>query len=190
MALKTSRFSYVIGFDDFPFLRHQRGNVRVVGVVYNGLRLEGVLSGQIRRDGRNSTRVLSGLIRHSKFYPSLQLVLLQGIALGGFNVVDIRALSENLGLPVLVVSRRKPNLAAIEEALRKVRGGKAKWQLIQKAGAIEHVAGVYVQCAGLTLKQAEQVIRRTAVHSRIPEPLRAAHLIAGGMATGQSRARP
>ncbi|GIW33672.1 DUF99 family protein [Meiothermus sp.] len=188
--MQTGRFSYVVGFDDFPFERLHRGNVRVVGVVYNRLRLEGVLSGQVRRDGRNSTRVLTGLIQHSKFYPSLQLVLLQGIALGGFNVVDIRALSENLGLPVLVVSRRKPNLATIEAALRKVRGGKQKWALIQKAGAIEHVAGVYVQRAGLSVKQAEQVIRRLAVHSRIPEPLRAAHLIAGGLATGQSRARP
>ncbi|MBO1436960.1 DUF99 family protein [Meiothermus sp. CFH 77666] len=188
--MKTGGFSHVIGFDDFPFERHHRGDVRVVGVVYNGLRLEGVLSGQIRRDGRNSTRILTRLIQHSKFYPSLQLVLLQGIALGGFNVVDIRALSQNLGLPVLVVSRRKPNLAAIEAALRKVRGGKQKWALIQKAGAIEHVAGVYVQRAGLTLGQAEQVILRLAVHSHIPEPLRAAHLIAGGIATGQSRARP
>ncbi len=188
--MKTGGFSHVIGFDDFPFERHHRGDVRVVGVVYNGLRLEGVLSGQVRRDGRNSTRVLTELIQHSKFYPSLRLVLLQGIALGGFNVVDIRALSQNLGLPVLVVSRRKPNLASIEAALRKVRGGKQKWALIQKAGAIEHVAAVYVQRAGLTVKQAEHVLRRLAVHSHIPEPLRAAHLIAGGIATGQSRARP
>ncbi|RIH89167.1 hypothetical protein Mlute_00374 [Meiothermus luteus] len=182
-------FSYAIGFDDAPFQRHQ-GNVRVVGVVYNGLRLEGVLSGQVRQDGRNSTPVLTELVRRSKFYPSLRLVLLQGIALAGFNVVDIRALSDNLGLPVLVVLRRKPNLPSIEAALRKVRGGQRKWALIQKAGPVEAVAGVYVQRAGLTLEQAERVIRRLAVHSRLPEPLRAAHLIAGGLATGQSRARP
>jgi len=188
--MKTAGFSYVIGFDDFPFERDHRGQVRIVGAVYSGLRLEGVLSAQIWRDGRNSTDVLTQSIRKSKFYPSLQLVMLQGIALGGFNVVDIQALSQNLALPVLVVSRRKPNLTAIQAALSKVRGGPQKWKLIQKAGAIEHIAGVYVQCAGLTLKQAEQAIRRFAVHSHIPEPLRAAHLIAGGIATGQSRARP
>ncbi|MGK0617396.1 DUF99 family protein [Meiothermus cerbereus] len=188
--MKTSSFSYVIGFDDFPFARHHRGSVGVVGVVYNGLRLEGVLSGQVWRDGRNSTAVLVRLVQHSKFYPSLQLVMLQGIALGGFNVVDIQALSQSLALPVLVVSRRKPNLGAIEAALQKVRGGKQKWALMQKAGAPEPVAGVYVQRVGLTPEQADQVIRRFAVHSSIPEPLRAAHLIAGGLATGQSRARP
>jgi hypothetical protein len=104
--------------------------------------------------------------------------------------VDIQALSQNLALPVLVVSRRKPNLGAIEAALQKVRGGKQKWALVQKAGAPEPVAGVYVQRVGLTPEQADRVIRRFAVHSNIPEPLRAAHLIAGGLATGQSRARP
>lgn len=188
--MKTAGFSHVIGFDDFPFERGHRGNVKIVGVVYSGLCLEGVLSAQIRRDGCNSTPVLSQSIRKSKFYPSLQLVMLQGIALGGFNVVDIQALSQNLALPVLVVSRRKPNLKAIKAALGKVRGGQQKWKLIQKAGAIEHIAGVYVQCSGQTLKQAEQAIQRFAVHSNIPEPLRSAHLIAGGIATGQSRARP
>jgi endonuclease V-like protein UPF0215 family len=188
--MKTAGFSYVIGFDDFPFERGHRGHVKIVGAVYSGPRLEGILGAQIWRDGRNSTDVLAQLIRTSKFYPSLQLIMLQGIALGGFNVVDIQALSQNLGLPVLVVSRRKPNLKAIEKALGKVRGGPQKWKLIQKAGAIEHIAGVYVQCAGLTPEQAEQAIRRFAVHSKIPEPLRTAHLIAGGIATGQSRARP
>ncbi len=188
--MKTAGFSHVIGFDDFPFERGRRGHVKIVGAVYAGLRLEGVLSAQVWRDGRNSTHVLTRLVQHSKFYPSLQLIMLQGIALGGFNVVDIQALSQNLGLPVLVVSRRKPDLKAIQAALGKVPGGQQKWELIQKAGAIEHLAGVYVQRCGLTSREAEQAIQRFAVNSNIPEPLRAAHLIAGGIATGQSRARP
>ncbi|MCS7059309.1 MAG: hypothetical protein NZ849_09615 [Meiothermus sp.] len=47
-----------------------------------------------------------------------------------------------------------------------------------------------MQRAGLTLGQAEQALQHPAVHSHIPEPLRAAHSIAGGIAIGQSRARP
>ncbi|RDI95946.1 DUF99 family protein [Meiothermus sp. QL-1] len=188
--MRTGGFSRVIGFDDFPFERSHRGNVRVVGVVYNGLRLEGVLSGQVRRDGQNSTRVLVQLIQGSKFYPGLELVMLQGIALAGFNVVDVQGLSRSLGLPVLVVARRRPNLAAVEAALQRVRGGARKWGLIQRAGTLEAVAGVYIQRVGLSLQQAEQTLRRFAVHSRIPEPLRTAHLIAGGIGRGESRARP
>ena len=71
----------------------------------------------MRRDGANATRVLATMLGASKFAPQLQLVLLQGIALAGFNVVDLAALHAMLGLPVLVVARRAPRLPLIREAL-------------------------------------------------------------------------
>lgn len=80
----------------------------VVGAVFAGLRLEGVLLGHVRGDGTNATRNLTRLITGSKFARQLQLVLLQGIALAGFNVVDITALYRSLDVPVLVVVRRRP----------------------------------------------------------------------------------
>ncbi|WP_027883000.1 DUF99 family protein [Meiothermus rufus] len=188
--MKPRSFSQAIGFDDCPFPHKHRGDVRIVGAVYAGERLEGILSGKVRRDGQNSTAVIAQMVQQSKFNANLQIVFLQGIALAGFNVVDIHALAEILERPVLVVTRRMPNLEAIRKALLKVPGGKRKWALIEQAGAPEKVAGVYVQRAGLCLEEAETAIRRFALHSLIPEPLRTAHLIAGGIATGQSRARP
>jgi endonuclease V-like protein UPF0215 family len=184
------RFSHVVAFDDFPFTHGKRGDVPIVGVVYSGQRLEGVLSGTVRQDGVNSTRTILRLLTESKFAGRAQLVLLQGVALGGFNVIDAHTLHQKLGLPVLVVARRQPNFPAIEDALKtKVPGGARKWALIQRLGPMEAAAGVYVQRVGLTLSEAEAVITRYAIHGTIPEPLRTAHLIAGGMATGQSRGR-
>jgi endonuclease V-like protein UPF0215 family len=130
------------------------------------------------------------MVQESRFAAHLQAVLLQGIALAGFNVVDIRLLHQALGLPVLVVSRRAPDLPAIERALlEKVSGGARKWRLVQGAGAPEALAGVYVQRVGLGSAQAAELIARLAINSAIPEPLRTAHLIAGGMALGDSRHR-
>ena len=74
--------------------------------------------------------------------------------------------------------------------LSNVPGGMRKWALIEKAGAMEAVEGVYVQRAGITTEKAADVIRRFAVYGSIPEPLRVAHLIAGGVATGESKGRP
>ena len=183
--------SHTIAFDDFPFARAHRGDVPVVGVVFAGLRLEGVVSGRIRRDGANATRVLAALTSATKFAPQLQLILLQGIALGGFNVVDLHALHEATRLPVLVVARRAPRLEKMRAALLgRVRGGTRKWAMVERLPPMEPVANVWVQRAGLDPYEARAVVRRLAVHSRIPEPLRAAHLIAGGIATGQSRGRP
>jgi uncharacterized protein len=182
--------SHVVGVDDFPFAREHRGDVRIVGAVFAGLRLEGVLTGRVRRDGRNAARAVAAMVAASKFAPQLQLALLQGIALGGFNVVDLAELHERLGIPVLVVARRPPRLALIRAALLgRVPGGRQKWRLVERAGPMEPAAGVWVQRAGLSLADAERVVRRLAVHGHVPEPLRTAHLIAGGVARGESRGR-
>ena len=116
--------------------------------------------------------------------------MLQGIALAGFNAVDVFALNRELRLPVLVIARKQPNLAAVLSALlRRVPGGRRKWSIIERLGPMEAIAGVFVQRVGISPDSAEVVIRRFAIQSSIPEPLRAAHLIAGAIATGQSGGR-
>ena len=120
----------------------------------------------------------------------MRAILLQGIAVAGFNVVDIHALARLTALPVLVVARRLPRLRAIQRALRRTGAGwQRKWQLIERAGEMEAMRGVYVQRAGLTAPQARQLLAATTLHGKLPEPLRLAHLIAGGVTTGSSRGR-
>jgi uncharacterized protein len=182
------KLAHVIGFDDAPFLRAHRGDVMVVGTVYSQLRLDGIVSGRVRRDGQNSTRVLAELSRGSRFGEHLQAILLQGIALAGFNVVDLAELHALTRLPVLVVARKKPNLVAIRDALfNRVPGGARKWKLIQKAGPMEPVGSLWIQRAGLDLDEARELLRTTTAQGNLPEPLRIAHLIAGGVTNGASR---
>ncbi len=184
------RLSHVIGFDDAPFARTHRGDVLVIGAVFAGLRLEAVLSGKVRRDGANATRVLIELVSGSRFAAHVQAIMLQGIAFAGFNVVDMPALHAALRVPVLAVARRPPDFTAIRRALLgRVRGGRRKWSLIERLGPMEPAAGVYVQRVGITHERAADLIERLAVHSALPEPLRTAHLIAGGVTVGESRHR-
>lgn len=182
--------SHLVGFDDAPFARDSREQVIVVGAVYAGARLEGVLSTRVSRDGDDATDALIQLLSRSRFLPQLHACLLQGIAFGGFNVVDVRRLAAAVGKPVLVVARRRPDLAAIHAALlQRVAGGDGKWRRIEQAGPMEPLANVWVQREGLTPAAAERLIRASARHGRLPEPLRTAHLIAGGLAGGGSRQR-
>ncbi len=186
----SARPSHVIGFDDAPFARTHRGDVLVVGAVYAGDRLEGVLSGKVRRDGVNATRVIVDLVAGSRFGAHVQAVLVQGVAFAGFNVIDLHAVHAALGVPVIAVARHAPDLAAIKRALlARVPGGRRKWALIESLGPMEPVAGVYVQRAGISLARTEELIRRMARHGLLPEPLRTAHLVAGGVTTGESRHR-
>ena len=125
--------------------------------------------------------------------------MLQGIAVGGFNVVDVHELSAVLRVPVLVVIRHEPDLEAIREALfvdaprrrPRVRGAARKWRLIEQAGPAEPLVTGHlrVQRVGLSPAEARALVEATTLHGHLPEPIRLAHLIAGGVATGRSRGR-
>jgi len=183
------RFSNIIGFDDAPFPAAHTGRVKFVGTVYAKTRLDGILIGDVQRDGTNAARNLARLVAESKFAQSVQLIMLQGIALAGFNVVDVFELHEKLGLPVLVVARKCPDMSAIHAALLQLRGGHRKWTLIERLGPMEKLSSVYVQRVGLTIEQAKAALRQSTVTGSITEPLRVAHLIAGALVKGQSSGR-
>ena len=180
----------VIGFDDAPFLHRHRGDVLVVGAICARTRLDGVVSGTVRRDGANATLRMIELIEQSQFRNLVRAVLLQGIAVAGFNVVDVHALADHLGVPVVVVARRKPRLELMKTALfGHTRGAERKWRLIERAGAMEPLENIWVQRVAINREQAAALLRATTLHGNLPEPLRLAHLIAGGVTTGKSRDR-
>jgi endonuclease V-like protein UPF0215 family len=215
----------VIGFDDGPFTRTHRGGVLLVGAVCASTRLDGVVTGRVQRDGVDATRRMIDLVQGGPFRAHVRAVLLQGIAVGGFNVVDVRALSEALAVPVLVVMRRPPDFEGMRRALFSIdppihpplRGAARKWRLIEQAGTPELVRvappaatrsslstrarvtkptglrdkpqQIWVQRVGLSLEEAHRLILSTTLHGNLPEALRLAHLIAGGVARGKSRGR-
>lgn len=187
---RSQRISHVVGFDDAPFERSHRGDVLVVGAVFAGDRLDGVISTRVRRDGANAAQRLIDCLTGSRYFDQLQAILLQGIAFAGFNVVDLQRLHEATGLPVLVVARYRPDLQAIRKALlEQVPGGARKWRLIEAAGPMEPMAALYVQRCGITPENAARLLASLQQNSQLPEPLRVAHMIAGGVTTGESRHR-
>lgn len=184
------KLKHVIAFDDAPFPPERRGDIPVAGVIWAGGCVAGVLATRARRDGSNATAALAAAVGASRHHAHLGLILLQGIALAGFNVVDIQALAQATGVPVLSVVRRRPDLAAVRRALlARVPGGARKWRLVERAGPAEPVEGLWVQRAGVGLEAARDAIRHLAVHGRLPEPLRLAHLVAGALGGGESRHR-
>ena len=190
MGGSQKRFSNVIGFDDAPFAHDYVGNVPVVGTVFTSLKLTGVLIGEVEKDGADAATQLAALVAESRFVEHVQLVMLQGVTMAGFNVVDVGHLHERLALPILVVSRKLPDMAAIRAVLTtQIPDGAQKWTLIEQLGLPEQAGKVYVQRVGLSAAEALDVVDRFTLHSYLPEPLRTAHLIAGAVVRGQSRGR-
>jgi endonuclease V-like protein UPF0215 family len=177
----------VLGVDDAPFNKFKKGNVLVVGTIFRGGDwMDGVLSTKVRIDGDNSTSKLIKMINKCKFKPQLQCVMLDGIAFGGFNVVDINELNRKTKIPVIVVIRRYPDFKKIKAALQKLKKI-SKYKLIEKAGEVCRAGKIYVQLAGISLEGARKVLKITCTRSLLPEPIRAAHLIAAGVVRGESK---
>jgi len=64
-----------------------------------------------------------------------------------------------------------------------------KWRLVERAGPSVKCGDVWIQCAGCPCGVAASAIKRLTVNSHIPEPLRTAHLIAGGISSLPTRKR-
>jgi endonuclease V-like protein UPF0215 family len=145
--------------------------------------------GRVRRDGWNATEALAALLRGGKFLPQVHLVLLDGIALGGFNVVDLPALAAALSRPCVAVMRRPPDLAAVEAALRHLPRPAARLARIARAGPIHRLAGFTFQVQGVAPEEAAAALVRLTDRGKVPEALRLAHLIGAAVRTGESGRR-
>ena len=181
----------VLGIDDCPFDRFNHKTVRVIATLFRGGDyIDGVLSTKVRIDGKNSTLRLIELINNCKFKKTLHAVLLDGIALGGFNVVDIEKLYNETKIPIITITRDEPDFDKIKKALEKnFSDWKNRWELLSK-GELHKVKTkhnpIFVKCVGLSIDEAKEIIKLSTIRGVIPEPIRVAHLVASGITRGES----
>ena len=179
----------ILGIDDSPFTLEDK-ECLVIGTFFRGgVQLDGVLSTKVAVDGEDATSNLIQMINKSKFQSQIQAILLDGIAVGGFNVINIENLAKHTKIPVIVVVRQMPDFEELHKTLGKL-GMEKKYALMEKAGTPQPVGmslgTVHIQMAGVTFDKAQEIIRLSSLFSSIPEPLRVAHLIGAGIVRGES----
>lgn len=178
----------ILGVDDAPFTGDHGRDVLVIGCLYRlGLGVEGILSTRIRKDGRNATDRLLALWEKSRFRSQVHVLMLDGIALGGFNVVDIRRLAGEMNVVVMTVMRRLPDLESMRAALDHVESDGRRWRLILKSGPFHQAGPIRFQIVNGSPEEGQEILRRSTVTGHVPEPLRLAHLIGAGVMLGESR---
>jgi len=185
--LQLNRTIRVIGFDDAPFFdRHYGACVNVAGIVCAGTRFEGMVWGSVQKDGDDATDVLNQLLWQSKFYEQVHLVLIDGLAVGGFNLIDLPELAQRLQRPCVSVMRKQPDMDAIQQALEHLPDTDKRLDLIRKAGPIHSQQPFYFQTQGASPETIGKILRRLTIEGHVPEALRIAHLIGAAVMTGQS----
>ncbi len=183
----------VLGIDDSPFSFGDE-KARIVGVLMRTpAYIEGVLSSWVDVDGKDATETVISMIRNSRFKEQISLLMLDGIALGGFNVLDIEIISKNTGLGVATVTREMPDYDAMRYALKRhFEDWEARFARIESVELVEIETAhksIFVGLAGISEQEFKEISRKNTVRGAIPEALRVAHLIASGIAKGESGGR-
>ena len=184
-VLKMKKEIRLLAIDDSPFTFHEK-YVNIIGVVMRGgTYLECVLRDRISVDGNDATYVCKNMIGKTRHKKQLKAVLLDGVALGGFNIVDINKLYSETNIPIITITRDEPNFEKIKKALQKnFEDWDDRWSLLSK-GELYKVKTkhnpIFVKCVGLSIDAAKEIIKLSTIRGVVPEPIRVAHLIASGL---------
>ncbi|MGD0718544.1 MAG: DUF99 family protein [Thermoplasmata archaeon] len=185
----------VVGIDDGAFQREDlRAPVAAVTVSAPQY-VESVAVGSVEVDGRDATERVIALVRTTGHLSDLRAALVDGVVLGGFNVLDLDRLYRELGLPIVSVTRRAPDFERIRAALVKwfPRDARRRFGLV-RAHRLFRVPTLgrplFASAVGCRQVDALALIHRTTVRGFWPEPLRLAHIVASAAgARGAARAK-
>lgn len=184
--LRLRRTIRVIGFDDAPFVRNEDTETQIAGIVCAGTRFEGMVWGNVTLDGWDATEQICQRLLNSKFLPQLHLLLLDGIAFGGFNLIDLPELSAQLNLPCVAVMRRLPKLDKIYEAMGRLPDLEKRLARLKKAGEIYQYSPFVFQAVGEKPEIIAATLQQLTDCGNVPEALRIAHLIGSAVKKGES----
>ncbi|KYC44783.1 MAG: hypothetical protein APG12_01010 [Candidatus Methanofastidiosum methylothiophilum] len=192
--MRIKREIRILGIDDSNFTRADREVLVVGALLRGGYWIDGVVSTHVERDGLDATEKITNMVNKAR-YKDLRAIMLKGVTLAGFNLIDIEKLNLDTGLPVVVVMRKMPDIKSMEKALTNLDYKEKRIEIIKNAGKIyegtvqEH-SEIFFQFKGIEEKDARELIRISSMHSNIPEPLRVAHIIATGVVRGESTKKP
>ena len=186
MELKTvKREIRIVGIDDAPLVTKRAKRVDIFGVVYRGgYWFDGLMRSDVEVDGIDATERIAQMILISRHFKQLRITMLHGLTFAGMNIVNLRTLYDMTQLPTIVVMDRKPRIANFEEAIEKLENSQLRKTALNAAGEITQIRTklnakpIYVQFIGLKLDQLKEVMNVSCTRSRLPEPIRVAHMIA------------
>lgn len=181
-----------MGFDDGPIKPGEEESI-LAGVVIRGREyVDRILTAKIKVDGLDATEKILELTQKPKHEGQLRAIFLNGISFAGFNLADIKKISEETHLPV-IAAMKNPNASRFAAVASKFPDAKKRLKIIENAGEIHALKigknTTYFQCRGITPEDAEILLRNSIVRATVPEAVRLAHLVAGALAGGESRGR-
>jgi len=181
----------VLGIDDAPFDFKDR-TVPIVGAMLRcPSYLEAVMTSEVAVDGTDANDKVVEMVRSSRYKEQIKIILIDGVSLGGFNVVDIGYIHQTLDIPVATVTRDMPDIEGMSNALKKhFPDWEHRLEIVKRKELTKVVTRhnpIYVTYEGIFERELLQVLEGCTVLGALPEPVRVAHLIGTAMVRGESK---
>jgi endonuclease V-like protein UPF0215 family len=115
--------------------------------------------------------------------PDVSFLLISGIVISLYNIVNVKRISEKIDLPVIGVTYKDSD--GIEEAIKHHFPESYESKLAEYSGlgsrekiTLHTSHDLYIRNEGCTVAEATQLLNRLTLHGSFPEPLRIAQMLA------------
>lgn len=172
-----------------PIDKGRKKRALLVGLIFRDSYIEGLLSTSIETEGTDSTRKIISMLNKSRFREQVKVLLFNGIALAGLNIIDPKKLERKLKMRVVLLNKRRQHAKELVMALKRFSESTGanvdgRIRIVESSASMNSLKtnGLYLQS---TLDKA--YLKSFAANAF--EALRIAHIIARGISGGESKGR-
>ncbi len=173
-----------------PIARKKGKKTAIVGIIFKESTIEGMLVSRVDVDGTDSTSSISRMVSRSRFKSQVRIILLNGIAIAGLNIVEPDRLERELNAKVVLLNRRRQNAKELANALREFSRATGN-STAQRIKTVEGFAPSKITMANGFFLQSRSVegsyLKRFA--PRAFNALRISHIVSSAISKGESAGR-
>ena len=164
------------------FTQNSKKSILAGVVMRRDFLIDGFVFGKATLEGDDATETILSMYKKLN-RPDISYMLISGIIIAMYNIIDLKKISQSLGLPVIGVTYQDSE--GIEEAIRHhfpdSHESKLKeYQELEKRDKITlHTSyDIYIRKEGCTLSDVKHLLDELTLQGSFPEPLRVAQLLA------------
>ena len=164
------------------FKQNSKKSILAGVVMRRDFLIDGFVFGKATLEGDDATETILSMYKKLN-RPDISYLLISGIIIAMYNIIDLKKISQSLGLPVIGVTYQDSE--GIEEAIRHhfpdSHESKLKeYQELEKRDKITlHTSyDIYIRKEGCTLSDVKHLLDELTLQGSFPEPLRVAQLLA------------
>ncbi len=144
--------------------------------------IDGFVTGKATLEGDDATKEILSMYKKLN-RPDISYLLISGIIISMYNILDLKKISETLNIPVIGVTYQESE--GIEDAIKHhfPDSYESKLKEYNELGTREEITldtsyKVYIRKEGCTISDVKHLLNELTLQGSFPEPLRVAQLLA------------